>query len=218
MEPAGKGGVAMDQGPLPVSFWTVPRFWVGRTVAVMASGSSMSLAVADQVRAARLPSVVVNSTWQLAPWADLLYAADEEWWKQNPDAMEFAGIKVSVASVEGVMRLKSTGMKGFDPDQRNVRLGGNSSYQAVHIAMHTGAKRILLCGVDMGGKHWHPEHAAPLRSTPDWAYQRWITLFGGLAKAATEHGIEIWNCSPISALKCFEFVRLESALAIVNEE
>lgn len=207
----------MGENPLPVKNWSVPRFWVGQTVVVMASGSSMSLALADQVREARLPAIVVNNTYQLAPWADMLYAADEAWWAHNQDAFQFAGLKVSVGTVPGVLQIKSSGMKGFDPNPRHVRLGGNSSYQAVHIAMHTGVKRILLCGVDMGGQHWHPDHPAPLRETPDWAYERWIKLFGGLATAAKGLGIEVLNCSPVSALKCFEFVRLEAALAIANE-
>ena len=191
----------------------MPRFWVGQTVVVMASGSSMSMEVAEQVRDARLPVVVVNNTYELAPWADVLYAADEVWWQHNPGAMQFCGLKVSVGAVPGVLHIKTTGMKGFDPNPAHVRLGGNSAYQAVHIAMHTGAKRILLCGIDMGGGHWHPEHSAPLRATPTWAYERWITLFDGLAKAAKDVDVEILNCSPISALKCFEFMRLEDAIA-----
>lgn len=50
-----------------VTYWTVPQMWAGRTVAVMASGPSMSKDVADKVRAARLPVIVVNNTYRLAP-------------------------------------------------------------------------------------------------------------------------------------------------------
>ena len=195
-----------------MSDWTVPSMWRRRTVAVLASGSSMSAAVAEIVRSAGVPAIAVNNTFRLAPWADILYAADADWWRCNPDAADFAGIKVSVSAVPGVNRLRNSGPEGFDANPRNLRTGGNSAYQAVHLAMHTGARRILLCGVDMGGPHWHEPHGKPLRATSAVDFARWIARFEKLSAPARQIGTEIVNCSDNSALKCFRFDRLESAL------
>jgi hypothetical protein len=188
--------------------WSVPRIWEGQTVAVLASGKSMSKAVADQVHGYGLPAIAVNKTWELAPWAQMLYAADSLWWEQN--RVEFAGLKISVNDGgtlhKGVHRLKQTGYQGFDPDPSCIRTGGNSGYQAVHVAAHAGAKRILLCGFNMGGPHWHKEHRAPLRETGPGTYERWVNAFESLVR---ECPAEIINCTPESALR-LRYVPLES--------
>lgn len=193
--------------------WAVPQLWPGATVAVLASGPSMSRDVADLVCRARVPTIVVNNTFRLAPWADMLYAADSEWWQFTPEAHLFAGLRVSIDSgvrIKGVHLLRNTGQTGFDPNPTNLRTGGNSGYQAVHIAAHAGAARILLCGFDMRPGHWHAEHTHPLRETGADHYLRWIERFDTLK---AECPAQIVNCTPGSALRCFDFADLEVALA-----
>jgi sugar phosphate isomerase/epimerase len=192
--------------------WSVPRMWEGQTVAVLASGFSMSQAVADQVHAAGISAIAINNTYRLAPWAYMLYAADAAWWRENPQAWDFKGLKVSVEEFKGVLRLQASGPTGFDPDPRRVRTGGNSGYQAVHIAAHAGAARVLLCGFNMGGDHWHPEHAAPLRETPREIYATWIQRLEGLADTLKLRGIEVLNCTPDSAIKGIPTADLAFAL------
>lgn len=195
--------------------WAVPRCFEGRTVAVLASGPSMCLADAEALRAADVPCLVINSTFRLAPWAWALYAADAAWWthEANRDALTFAGERVSVERVKGVRQLINTGTTGFDPDPGNLRTGGNSGYQAVHLMAHAGALRILLLGFDMGGDHWHPDHPAPLKKTEPEIYTRWIGRFQALADALAAREVEVINCTPDSALKCFPIMTLEDALA-----
>lgn len=187
--------------------------WVGETVAVLASGFSMSRAVADEVHAAGIPAIVTNNTFRLAPWASMLYAADEAWWRETPEARDFKGLKVSVGEIKGVLRLINSGTTGFDPDPRRVRTGGNSGFQAVHIAAQAGADRILLCGFNMGGDHWHPEHIPPLRATPQEVYQTWIQRLEELAMLLSKRGIEVINCTPGSAIKAIRASTLANALA-----
>lgn len=192
--------------------WTVPRLWEGKTVVVLASGPSMSKAVVDAVFSSGLPTIVVNSTFKLAPWADMLYAADAAWWSAHPIATEFQGLRVTVQDVCGVLKLRCSGPDGFDPHPGAVRSGGHSGYQAVHIAMHAGAHRILLCGFDMHGTHWHGMHEEPLRNTAEGTYSRWVEAFAALRDAAVERNIEIMNCTPGSALSCFPMLSLGRAL------
>jgi hypothetical protein len=184
----------------------------------------MTQAVADRVRSSGIAAIAINTTFRLAPWADVLYAADIEWWghlDHHKDAMAFAGLKVSCQPVYGVNILRNTGVLGFDPDPGAVRTGGNSGYQAIHIAMHAQASRILLCGFNMrsydGADHWHPEHPKGLRRTVPELYQRWCERFEALAASATERNIDIVNVTPDSALEVFRKSTLEEELAKSDE-
>ncbi len=198
----------------------MPRLWPGGTVVVMASGPGMSQAVADAVESSDLPAIAVNSTWRLAPWADMLYAADPEWW-HHPDnraALAFDGLRVSCQPVAGVHQLRNSGTDGFDPDPAAVRTGGNSGYQALHVAVHAGAARVLLCGFDMGGTHWHGKHPTPLRETLSETYGRWIQRFDALAPVLKERGVNVVNCTPGSALRCFRVADLKDEIAKTSPE
>lgn len=195
--------------------WRVPQMWTGRTVAVLASGPSMTPHVAAAVRS--IPTIVINDTFRLAPWAALLYAADAAWWRANPDAHAFAGLKVTVDSVPGVESLRNSGSSGFDPDPQSIRTGSNSGYQGVHIAAQAGAARILLFGFDMSaakGAHWFGAHRNGLVNTAPETYVRFIRRFSDLKTSLDALGVEVINCTPGSALTCFPMRSLEEALAL----
>lgn len=203
--------------------WSVPRDWVGETAAVLASGPSMSREVAAAVRG-RCRVIAVNSEGLLsAPWAEVLYAADHPWWQNNPAALKFAGLKVTIRPPGGghgfdspeVLELKNGGPAGFDDRPTHLRTGGNSGFQAMHLAAHFGARRILLCGFDMhaperGPAHWFGEHAWRRgRKSP---YAMFVTRMTQSAPEFAARGIEVLNCTPGSALKCFPFLPLSEAL------
>jgi hypothetical protein len=196
------------------AYWSVPRCFAGQTVAVLASGPSLSSQAVEEV--SRLPCIAVNNTHRLAPWAWALYAADDEWWAHpsNADAHAFAGHRVTVGEVPGTKRMRNTGRSGYDPDPRSIRTGGNSGYQALHLALHTGASTVLLLGFDMhGAGHWHGKHAWGLRETAPATYQGWIVEFRKLA-AQLPSGVRVLNCSPDSALDAFRRTTLAEALDV----
>lgn len=196
--------------------WRVPStLWQGRTVVVMASGPSLLPSVVEAVHLSGAPTLVTNSTHLAAPWATLLVANDASWWDVHyHEAMAFLGLKYSASDppYEGVLTQRITGAEGYDPDPECLRTGGNSGYTAVHIAAQAGARRILLCGMDMRGGHWHPEHRPPLRTTPSPTFARWIERFATLAPALERIGVDVVNCTPGSAIKCFRSAPLEEAL------
>ena len=187
--------------------------WTGATVAVLASGPSMSQAVADSVR--HLPRIAVNTTFKLAPDADVIYAADSMWWLVHRDqVMLCPGWKVTCQArqslhpnvPEGVMVMRWGGTVGFDDRPGYLRTGGNSGYAAIHLAASMGAKTILLYGFDASGGHWHGEHPAGsgLANPKDASYRAWIKRADGLAPELTKRGIEVVNCTPGSRLACFK--------------
>lgn len=200
-----------------MSYWTIPPMWTGRTVVVLASGPSMSQAMADRVR--DFPRIAINSTYKLASDADVIYASDSMWWQCNPEAVKCPGIKVTVEAVRGippnvpdaVRVLRNTGREGFDPNPGCVRTLLNSGGVGIQIAAHARATRILLLGFDMHGGHWHPQHERPLGNPGAALFARWIGCINGLSRQLT---IEVLNCTPGSALKCFPVVSLDEALSM----
>lgn len=210
--------------------WEVPRDWEGETVAVLASGPSMSAEVADAVRGRCRVIAVSNQAIPnkrsdgtlvpaLAPWADMLYAADVKWWNHYaPVALAFAGQKVTIRNLlpfPEVLSLEQSNRAPFDPRPTHLVSGGSSGYQAVHIAAQRGARRILLCGFDMkpaadGTRHWFGEHAGSLNTT--CAFRRWIQCFEGLSVALGDLGVQLINCTPGSALRGIRVMSLPEAL------
>jgi len=187
-----------------------------KTTIILATGPSLSSAQLQRVHAAhqqkRAAVTVVNDAFKLAPWADLLYAADAAWWRVNEqEALAFAGRKASCdqqVPYRAVERLKQTGLEGYDPAPGHVRTGGNGGYQALHLAISEGAERVLLLGFDMKGSHFFGRHAPPLRNTDPATFERWIVRFAALKG----RGAEIINCTPGSLLTCFPQQDLENAL------
>jgi hypothetical protein len=91
-----------------------------------------------------------------------------------------------------------------------VALGLNGAYQSINVAVHLGASRVLLLGVDMQGGHFFGRH--PNNSGPPFSMclQRFETLVEPLKTA----GVEVLNCSRKTALKAFPRVELEQAIGL----
>lgn len=193
----------------------VPRIWPGETVVILASGPSLTREDVEYVRG-KARVIVINSTVDLAPWADVLYACDGRWWHWRKGAPEFQGMKYSIdiqASRYDVTVLKSTGVEGLELRPHALRTGKNSGYQAINLAVHFGADRIVLLGYDMqpgpnGEEHHHPDHPNRSRSP----YPSFRAQFPALVAPLQALGIEVVNCTRQTALTCFPQAALEAVL------
>lgn len=100
----------------------------------------------------------------------------------------------------------------LEPD--GIRTGRNSGFQAINLAVHTGAKRILLVGYDMravdGKSHWFGDH--PHKANARIYASTFIPEFRTLIEPLGDLGIEMINCTPRSALEAFPKTPLETAL------
>lgn len=184
----------------------------------------MTPEIADRLRdlPKRLPTIAVNTTAKLAPWADMVYAADEDWWRLNPWALKHSGLKVGMCQHPGVLELAISRRteergadrhNGWDESPAKLRTGGNSGYQALSIAVHAGASRVLLFGFDMNGGHWHDDHPHPLRNTHPDMFPIWIRRFKELAPILLAYRVDVVNCSPDSALECFRKTTPDEAIS-----
>ncbi len=164
--------------------------------------------------------MVINNTWELAPWADVLYAGARQWWmRYGSQVRGWAGVKytgdVRAAGQYGCRFVRRVPGEGLCTKINAVHPGGNSGYQAVNLAWHLGAKQIVLLGFDMhrrNGAHWHGEHVHML-SAPQAHIQQWVKLFRPLAKDLKERGVSLINATPSSDLDCIDSLPLDQAIA-----
>lgn len=199
--------------------WSIPRMWEEQSCVILAGGGSLTKAVVEAVRTSTFRVIAINNSYKLAPWADMLYAADKDWWLMNKGAPDFGGYKVTCEenAYDDVLQLQIGAMTGFDPRANVLCTGGNSGYQAICVAVHAGCKKILLCGFDMKPGHWHGPHKPPLRETNPSQYATWIERFRTLAQPLADLGVEVINCTPGSALDAFPHGVLADELLHIRE-
>ena len=104
---------------------------------------------------------------------------------------------------------------GLSLDPEYLVTGSHSGWQALNVAVLTGAKTIILLGSaarePAAGEagHWFGEHATP---TPIAAYAAYRRAFTAGAAAIRAAGVRVVNCSPGSAINEFERMNIMEAL------
>lgn len=218
--------------------WAPGRDWEGATVVCVGSGPSLTEAQAARVAAAHATGqvrvIAINRAWERTPFADLLWGCDARWWhwdsgqralsqfvgvvatQDGRAVAEFPRLKWLEASEDTTQPVDSAARHGgFDARPGYVRTGRNGGYQALHLAVQRGARRVLLLGYDQrpapdGRTHWHEPHP---KATPPETYAR-LTLpcWPTILSPALDHGCSIVNVTPGSAIGCFRRSCLELEL------
>lgn len=200
--------------------------WKGETCVILASGPSLKQFIESPQGARGLPDtkiVAVNSTYRWAPFADVIYAGDFMWWKQNITDVRraqsgftqlwtcdrAAAERWDLNWVKGVNRL------GLGKD-KFIHTNGNSGAQAINLAYVFGCRRILLLGFDMklgpaGERHHHADHPAPMVQAQ--TFGDWIHKSEFLARELEEAGCSVVNCSAETALTCWPRSTIEKELS-----
>lgn len=144
----------------------------------------------------------MNTSFRLCPFADILYAMDENWWKHyRPEVKRaFSGELWSAIKLPGINRARF---------QKHC---GNSGAGAVALAAKFGAARVYLLGYDAkhtGGKtHWHGNHPTKLGNAG--VVSTWPAQFAELRSWV---GAEVINLSRETAITCFPRGTVEEFLA-----
>lgn len=195
---------------------TVPRLWPDSTIVCIASGPSLTQEDVDYVRG-KAHVIVVNDNYKKAPWADVLYACDAKWWRwHHKHVASFPGMKYALQQAAGqypgVQVLKIAGHDGIERVPTGLRTGKNSGYQAMNLAYHFGANRIILLGYDMqrtdNKEHWFGDHPNKGQSP----YQAFVKRFEKAAPEWHKLGVEVLNCTRSTALTCFPRMSIQAAL------
>lgn len=190
-----------------------------RPAVIIAGGPSFSLKDTRLIGMARAQNrifvVTVNDAVYPCWYADVAYACDRRWWDHHAGLKYFHGLKLSLerTDFQDVTTLENTGPEGYDPDPWKIRSGGNGGYQAIQVAAHLGAPKVILVGYDMQGGHWFGEHPSEIRSTlAPQTRANMIRGFAVLGDALAKRGVKIFNATPGSAITAFPRVSLEEVL------
>ncbi|MFT4271132.1 MAG: hypothetical protein QM578_08975 [Pantoea sp.] len=122
-----------------------------KIIACIASGPSLSpedcLLLPEHV----VQTIAINSSWQIAPWGDVIFASDIEWWRKYHAKIDCGSrlwISHIVTARQFMIRYFNSPLKGTF----------NSGQHVILLASAMGADRILLLGYDCSlknGEHWH---------------------------------------------------------------
>jgi hypothetical protein len=196
--------------------------WDGETIAIVASGPTAKKAGVELLEG-RTRVIAINESWQLCPWADVLYGCDGNWWALHHGVQKFKGLKISpdhnACVLFGIKEIKIPDTKCNEiltAIPGHIGAGGNSGFQALNLAVQFGAKRILLVGYDMRvdlGEHWHPRHYPPMSNPhPQDNLPRWRAALDGAHDRFVQLGIEVINCSFVSLLTKYPKMTIAEAL------
>lgn len=202
----------------------VPKLWPGCTMVILGGGPSLTPEDVERVglvrdRTAWSPNcavrvLAIKEAYLLAPWADVLYACDHSWWRYYNGAPTFTGLKYTLeAPTPGVVQLQNTGDAGLELEPTGLRTGHNSGFQAINLAVHLGATRVLLVGYDCwagsdGRQTWYQTKRPHLTSP----YPVFMQSFGTIVEPLKAAGVEVVNCSRFTVLRAFPCRPLEEVL------
>ena len=104
--------------------------------------------------------------------------------------------------------------RGLRTTPWEIHTGSNSGYQAINLAYHFGAKKVILLGYDMqhtdGKLHWHGSDPSGMGNPT--GIKGWVKNFGPLAEDLKALGVDVVNCTRETALECFRRSTLEAEL------
>lgn len=207
----------------------MPRRWEGETVTILGCGPSLTEADIDTVTDSPCRIIAVNDAWKLCPVADVLYAADADWWKEPGKApkssQEFAGERwttqrgwsgqnpAKLYSINILLTRGGSDVSNCEP----VCDGKNSAFQAMGMAVIWGARRIVFLGLDLmpegdtGKTHFFGSHPTPLRDSSP--YNLFRDAFDAAAPQLVAMGVTVINASRATALTCFPRMDIADALS-----
>lgn len=178
-------------------------------IACLASGPSLTLedvdAVSDTYR------IATNTTYRLG--CDAVYASDHSWWQTHHDIVP-ADIDRYTRSHRAAVDF---GVERF-PGMEGAR---NSGTKAVELAVHLGARVVLLLGYDYSlrnGWHWHGLHVN--RNPNHRSVEIWHAEMGKVARYMARYrpDVTIINCSRYTELTCFPRVSLDEGLEYAGQK
>jgi hypothetical protein len=206
--------------------WRAPRLWPGEECFILGGGPSLTQADADKLNGRRV--VVVNQSYRLAMWADVLFYGDCRWINPNREALlTFGGLKVTTCRRHTqepgvhVITRKDTGGLSLDPGSIVWNLSSGAC--AINLAFHFGVKRIVLLGFDMQkvplaegetGRTPYNFHADyQVQGEKHNPYPRFLRTFPALARDLAAQNVEVVNATPESALTIWPARSLDEVLS-----
>ena len=191
--------------------WSIPREWVGERCFILCNGESIRQQ-RHLIPKLKGRFIAIKEAVLLRPDADVLFVAAERTVDIVPGLMRhFKGTyviarnKVPASYPDSVKRVCRTKDHTKLCDRPDHVCGYDCGTSAINAAFHFGATEFVLLGMDMTGDRWcNGEFKHPMPHIPLAHHRRHASALPDIAKDAERRGLRIVNCSPISALTCFE--------------
>jgi len=221
--------------------WTAVKLWPNSTVFIVGGGASLNKTglvwgkeTRDEIRESVNQSLAcihdkrvigVNNAFELGDWVDVLFFGDQRWIEWNrAKAAAFSGLTVTnvpkLNAGSWVKKLLRTEQFGIDTKPTHCSWNKNSGCAAINLAVHLGAKTIVLIGFDMqvgaNQQHdWHRIHRVENHPTRDLPYeQRFLPPIPEIKRDLDKLGIRVINTSMQSQIKEFEKMELEEVMKL----
>ena len=186
---------------------------------VIGAGPSLKRSDLDLLRG-NVHSVAVNCAVFLAPWADELFAADNNWWDvYGPKVQWYKGHRTSRNGSR--IAHKSWRGKGW------ARTGGNSGHMAIQYISETHSQ-VAIIGFDQqvanGRAHYHKDHQRRTEVGTRSVFlgnaegaRHWPNVMNKTSGDLKNRGVRVLNLSRETALTCFERMSVETFLTFIKE-
>ena len=152
---------------------------------------------------------VDHDAWMVSDW----WAVKTEWFA--PADKVFDGLRifsenligkrpadaapadVSFRFLNGKSVTRPFGTAPYPPPLPDMfRPDGGVSATAIEAAARFGAKKIVICGVDMEGGSYFDDKPSTSTECPHIGVWQWVPFFNSLIKWVEEQGIDIYSLSP----------------------
>ena len=223
--------------------WQVPRLWEGGRCFILGGGPSMprQFGVPEELITEVLqgadPSLYspyfkpihkehvigVNMAIKLGDWIDVMFFGDDNFWNvRKYEIINYKGIRTTI--IDKAKREIPSKIKLLKRDPKKVGISKNKSMlcwnfnsgsAAINLAVHFGAKQIILLGFDMkldksSNQHWHKYYYSGKAVQSN--FRKHLESFPQIAADAKQMGIEILNANPDSRIDNFPKVSLKEVL------
>lgn len=220
---AGTQIVRQNRSSVPTknqkNFKKVEPIWAGETVYLIGGGPSLKGFEWNRLKGKK--TIAINKAVKFYPNADAMYWTDGRVYSWlNKEINDFKGLKYTIRwnrnHTPDINVLKRGAKFGLETAKDTLAHGNNSGYAAINLAIHLGAKRIVLLGYDMGndGKvsHFHDGYPVPATATNIYTKQ-FLPGFDILKDRLKGKDIQIYNACPTSKLNTFKKITIDEALS-----
>lgn len=206
--------------PPNVKYSNVPKLWANETVYIIGGGPSLKGFNWNLLKGKK--TIAINKAIQFYPNADVVYWTDgrfHDWFKD--EISKYKGLKYTITPRRDYMvdvNLLKRGIKfGLETATDTLAHGNNSGYAAINLAIHLGAKKIILLGYDMSNNgaqsHFHDGYKVNATSAKIYT-THFLPGFSVLKESIKGMNIKILNACPTSKLKVFPIITIEEALSL----
>ena len=192
-----------------------PQVIADKKIYIVGGGASLVDFDWGQLQGRRV--IAVNRAFEKVPMAEIIYFSDLRFWTWNQEALvRHPARKISCMRKlrhRSIEIVESTGIAGLELESGKIRTGNNSGYAAINVAVHEGAKEIVLLGFDMGfthGRcHWHDGY--PVINV-EKTFRPMISYFDTLPTILEGLGVKVVNANLDSMITAFSKIRREDSL------